>query len=116
MSWLTAHIQDLNGRKAITDQFGSFSYVQLHQQTLQYKSLLDQSIADYQVVAILSDYNFYSVALFLALLDKKAVITPIVSAKSEEVMKRLKVISSQATIRLDIDQLCFWYVVGMCWA
>lgn len=109
MSWLTAHIQDLNGKKAITDQFGSFSYAQLHQQTLQYKSLLDQSIADYQVVAILSDYNFYSVALFLALLDKKAVITPIVSAKSEEVMKRLKVISSQATVRLDKDQLSIEY-------
>ena len=105
MSWLNAHIQDLHEKQAITDQFGSFSYVQLHQQTLQYKSLLDQSIADYQVVAILSDYNFYSVALFLALLDKKAVITPIVSAKSEEVMKRLKVISSHAIIRLDKDQL-----------
>jgi len=105
MSWLNAHIQDLNEKQAITDQFGSFSYAQLHQQTLQYKSLLDQSIADYQVVAILSDYNFYSVALFLALLDKKAVITPIVSAKSEEVVKRLKVVNSHAIIRLDEDQL-----------
>ena len=105
MSWLNAHIQDLNEKQAITDQFGSFSYAQLYQQILQYKSLLDQSIADYQVVAILSDYNFYSVALFLALLDKKAVITPIVSAKSEEVVKRLKVVSSHAIIRLDKDQL-----------
>jgi acyl-coenzyme A synthetase/AMP-(fatty) acid ligase len=105
VTWLNAHIQELNEKKAITDQFGSFSYAQLHQQTLQYKSLLDQSVADCQVVTILSDYNFYSVALFLALLEKKTVIVPIASAKSEEIERRLNVVSSHAIIRLDKDLL-----------
>ena len=99
------HIQGLNEKKSITDKFGNFSYAQLHQQTLKYQTFLDNSIADYQVVAILSDYNFYSVALFLALLEKKTIIVPIVTAKNEEVEKRLKVVSPHAIIRLDGDQL-----------
>lgn len=105
MSWLNSHIQNLNEKQAITDELGSFSYGQLHQQTLQYKNFLDHSIDDCQVVAILSDYNFYSVALFLALLEKKAVIVPIVSAKSKEIESRLNVVTPHAIIRLDKNQL-----------
>lgn len=101
MSWIVEHLKNLADKDAIIDQSGVFSYSQLHNQVDVFKQQLDKAIADNQVVAILSDYNFYSVALFLALLEKKSVIVPIVSSNIEEVEKRLKVANCHYVIRLE---------------
>lgn len=101
MSWMIEHLKNLADKESIIDQYGAFSYLQLYQQIELFKQQLDNSVADNEVVAILSDYNFYAVALFLALLEKKAVIVPIVSSNSEEIDKRLKVANCRYIIRLE---------------
>ena len=101
MSWIVEHLKSLADKESIVDKYGVFSYSQLHQQVELFKKQLDNNMSDNQVVAILSDYNFYAVALFLALLQKKSVIVPIVSSNSEEVEKRLKVANCHYVIRLD---------------
>lgn len=106
MSWIVEHLKTLADRDAIIDQFGTFSYLQLNSQVKVFKQQLDNTVVDNKVVAILSDYNFYAVALFLALLEKKAVIVPIVSSNKEEVNKRLKVANCHYVICLDNSQIC----------
>lgn len=91
MSWIIKHFNSLADKTSLIDGFGSFSYKDLSEQILLYKNQLDIDIADGQVVAILSDYNFYAVALFFALLQKKAIVVPIVTINKDEVKKRLSV-------------------------
>jgi len=71
MSWLINHIKSLAEKPAIVDAKGSFNYADLSNQIEKYRAELDAQFIDGQVVAILSDYNFYSVALFLALYQNK---------------------------------------------
>ena len=99
-TWLINHINKLGDKSAIVDKFGEFSYADLFAQIQQFKIQLDKELADNQVVAILSDYNFYSVALFLALVQKKTIIAPIVSTNTEEVQKRLNVLNCDSEIRI----------------
>lgn len=101
MSWFIEHLKTLADKTAIVDTQGAFSYADLSNQIQTYKSVLDGQFPDNQVVAILSDYNFYAVALFFALYQKQAIIVPIVSTNSEEVEKRLNVVKPDVVIKLN---------------
>ena len=105
MSWFIEYIKILADKDAIVDVKGAFTYAQLSNQIQVYKGELDGQFEDSQVVAILSDYNFYAVALFLALYQKQAIIVPIVSTNSEEVEKRLNVVKPDVVIKLNGAQL-----------
>lgn len=107
MSWFIEHLKTLADKPAIVDAQGAFSYADLSNQIQTYKNALDGQFADNQVVAILSDYNFYAVALFFALYQKQAIIVPIVSTNSEEVEKRLNVVKPDVVIKLDGVNLAF---------
>jgi acyl-coenzyme A synthetase/AMP-(fatty) acid ligase len=89
MHWLIEHIQQHENKLALVDVNGEFSYFQLIQQVNQYIDELQGKIEAGQVVAILSDYSFYSISLFLALLEKKCIIVPIVSTVETEINERL---------------------------
>lgn len=101
MSWFIEHLKILADKPAIVDAQGAFSYADLSNQVQAYKYALDGQFADNQVIAILSDYNFYAVALFFALYQKQAIIVPIVSTNSEEVEKRLNVVKPDLVIKLN---------------
>jgi acyl-CoA synthetase (AMP-forming)/AMP-acid ligase II len=101
MTWIVNHLKLLGTKIALIDGFGTFTYSDLHTQINLYKQQLDESIEDGSTVAILSDYNFYAIALFFALLQKKAIIVPIVTTNKDEVEKRLNVVQCAWVIRLD---------------
>lgn len=101
MTWFIEHLKTLADKAAIVDAQGAFCYADLSNQMQIYKNTLDARFADNQVVAVLSDYNFYAVALFFALYQKKAIIVPIVSNNTEEVEKRLNVVKPDVVIKLD---------------
>lgn len=105
MSWIIKHFNTLVDKVAIVDIKGTFTYIDLSSQIQIYKDALDEQFEDNQVIGVLSDYNFYAVALFFALYQKQSIIVPIVSINTEEVEKRLNVIKPDITIRLDGDQL-----------
>ncbi len=52
------------------------------------------------VVALVGDYSFESICLFLALSLKKCVVVPVVSNNQEEVSKRLEAVSVDVVINL----------------
>lgn len=105
MTWFTEYLNTLADKTAIVDVNGTYTYAQLSQQIKAYKTELDGHFADNQVVVILSDYDFYAVALFFALYQKQSIIVPIVSTNKEEVEKRLYVIKPDVVIKLNGVQL-----------
>ena len=105
MSWLINHIKSLAEKPAIVDAKGSFNYADLSNQIEKYRAELDAQFTDGQVVAILSDYNFYTVALFFALYQKQAIIVPIVSSNAKEVEKRLQIVECNWVIKLQNNVL-----------
>lgn len=105
MTWFINHFNNLADKTALMDSFGSFTYRDLSRQIQTYKQQLDKTMADGQVVAILSDYNFYAVALFFTLLQKKAIVVPIVTANQNEAERRLSVAQCGWVIRLDKKKL-----------
>lgn len=105
MTWIIEHIQKFGDTIAIADQSCKFSYLDLFHQIETYTNHLNSKFNDNQVVAILSDYNIYAVALFLALLQKKAIIIPIVSNNTEEIDNRLKVVNCDWVIQLNATDL-----------
>lgn len=101
MTWFTEYLNTLAEKTAIVDVTGAYTYTQFAKQILTYKNELDLQFGNNNVVAILSDYNFYSVALFFALYEKRSIIVPIVSTNNEEVAKRLNVVNPDVVIRLN---------------
>lgn len=107
MSWLVERFAEYGKKTAIEDSSGSYSYSKLFEQIEKYKSELDDEFDDFQVVAVLSDYDFWAVSLFLALYLKRCIIVPIVSINHEEIVRRLDVVNPDFIIRLDGSELCY---------
>ena len=91
MNWLVDYISSLGSRNALVDATGEYDYQALSEQVKRYKDELAGHVNEGDVVAILSDYNFYSISLFFSLLDLKTIIVPIVTQVDEEVTDRIEI-------------------------
>jgi len=69
----------------------SYTYDDLIKRALVYQKTLLANIPEGSSVAILSDYNFEAIALFSALYEKKAIITPITSTTPAEINERIAI-------------------------
>ena len=101
MSWLKHHLFSLGDRQLLSDGVNQYNYTDLHHQINIYMSDLDTHLKPGEVVAMLADYNFHAVALFLALLEKKVIIVPIVSQNPLEINKRLHVAGCTVTAHIN---------------
>ncbi|MFH6955655.1 class I adenylate-forming enzyme family protein [Pseudoalteromonas sp. XMcav1-K] len=101
MTWLSEHFGSLSEKPAIVDVNGEFSYAELVEKIDEYSSEISDCIAPGDIVVILADYNFYSIALLLALHKKQVIIVPIVSQNNEEVNSRIKVANADWILRLE---------------
>ncbi|MEN8220525.1 MAG: fatty acid--CoA ligase family protein [Pseudomonadota bacterium] len=75
---------------ALVDQSGEHDYQTLIDQIDTYYNELSMTVSAGDSVAILSDYSFQSVALFLALTKLKTIIIPIVTKVEDEISERLE--------------------------
>jgi len=69
----------------------SYTYDDLIKRALVYQKTLLANIPECSSVAILSDYSFEAIALFSALYEKKAIITPITSTTPAEINERIAI-------------------------
>lgn len=83
---------------ALVDAFGSFSYADLAKQITKYQKQFADLEAGKQVV-LLSDYNFYSIALFFALASNKNILIPLVTTNENEINSRLSATHPEYIIR-----------------
>ncbi len=101
MHWFLNKLNIYGENIALADQNSFYTYKDLVQQAEGYYLDIAKFIKPTQVVAILSDYSYYSIALFLALMRHQCVLVPIVSRVEEEIRERLNESYADWVLRLD---------------
>lgn len=91
MSWIVEHIASWGEKNAIIYDYKEYTYSQLYEQIMAYAKQIEGKIAPGAVVALVSDYNFYSIALFFALYKNKNIIVPITTKIATEIDDRIRV-------------------------
>lgn len=100
MSWMLEHIASLGDKNAIVYDYKEYTYAQLHEQIMAYAKQIEGKIAPGAVVALVSDYNFYSISLFFALYENKNIIVPITTKIATEIDDRIRVANCDWRINL----------------
>lgn len=102
MNWFLERIRGFGDKKAISYKDRDFSYGELFDEIENFKKILaSQEVQPGEVVAILSDYNFRSIALFLSLMENKNIIVPITTKVKQEIDERVREAFADKIISLD---------------
>ena len=79
-----------NDQTAIIHDGKKYSYNELYIKIKEIESFIKDKIKSGEVVAILADYSFVSIALFFALYENKNIIAPITSTSKKEIDGKVK--------------------------
>lgn len=91
MNWLVERIRSRGEQIAVIFDDHEYSYSALYFQICKYYDEIQSRVKQGSVVAIISDYSFYSIALFFALYENRNVIVPITTTLKSEIDDRIKV-------------------------
>lgn len=94
-----------NDQTAIIYDSKKYSYNELYIKIKEIESFIKDKIKSGEVVAILADYSFVSIALFFALYENKNIIAPITSTSQKEIDGKLKESFSTKIINLENEKL-----------
>lgn len=105
MNWLLEKIRVFGDKKAIIHEDTIYTYKELFEAITRYKEQIDFSIQRGDVVAIVSDYSFACIALFLSLIENRNIIVPIATTVESEIAERLLESHADKKATLCGDQL-----------
>ena len=94
-----------NDQTAIIYDGKKDSYNELYIKIKEIQSFIKDKIKSGEVVAILADYSFVSIALFFALYENKNIIAPITSTSQKEIDGKVKESFSTKIINLEDENL-----------
>ena len=94
-----------NDQTAIIYDGKKYSYNELYIKIKEIESFIKGKIKSGEVVAILADYSFVSIALFFALYEYKNIIAPITSTSKKEIDGKVKESFSTKIINLENENL-----------
>ena len=94
-----------NTQIAIIYNGKKYSYNELYIKIKEIESFIKDKIKSGEVVAILADYSFVSIALFFALYENKNIIAPITSTSKKEIDGKVKESFSTKIINLEDENL-----------
>ena len=94
-----------NDQTAIIYDGKKYSYNELYIKIKEIESFIKDKIKSGEVVAILADYSFVSIALFFALYENKNIIAPITSISQKEIDGKVKESFSTKIINLENEKL-----------
>lgn len=111
MNWLIEKFREGGEKTAFIFNGKDYSYESLYNKVREYYCSMKQRFHGGEVVAIVSDYSFESIALFFALYENKNIIVPITTKVQAEFGERLKESGCNYAIyiqetRLVVDKLC----------
>lgn len=98
MLWIIEQIKEFNDKIAIIYNDRKYSYTELYNQILLYYKTITLTIKQGEVIAVLSDYSFNSIAVFFALLENKNIIVPVTVTSESEIIDRITVSNIEKTI------------------
>ena len=94
-----------NAQIAIIYNGKKYSYNELYIKIKEIENFIKDKIKSGEVVAILADYSFVSIALFFALYENKNIIAPITSTSQKEIDGKVKESFSTKIINLENEKL-----------
>lgn len=94
-----------NDQTAIIYDGKKYSYNELYIKIKEIENFIKDKIKSGEVVAILADYSFVSIALFFALYENKNIIAPITSTSQKEIDGKVKESFSTKIINLENENL-----------
>lgn len=94
-----------NTQIAIIYNGKKYSYNELYIKIKEIEDFIKDKIKSGEVVAILADYSFVSIALFFALYENKNIIAPITSTSKKEIDGKVKESFSTKIINLENEKL-----------
>lgn len=94
-----------NDQTAIIYDGKKYSYNELYIKIKEIENFIEGKIKSGEVVAILADYSFVSIALFFALYENKNIIAPITSTSQKEIDGKVKESFSTKIINLENENL-----------
>ena len=94
-----------NAQIAIIYNGKKYSYNELYIKIKEIENFIKDKIKSGEVVAILADYSFVSIAVFFALYENKNIIAPITSTSQKEIDGKIKESFSTKIINLENEKL-----------
>lgn len=105
MNWLIEEIKERGDQIAVIFKEREYTYVNLGEQIEFYYSFVKEQINPGEIIAIVSDYSFTSIALFFALYQNGNIIVPITTQITQEIEERIKVANCDYRIDLNDSQI-----------
>tara|TARA_B100000767_G_scaffold225108_1_gene214380 strand:+ start:8750 stop:10108 length:1359 start_codon:yes stop_codon:yes gene_type:complete len=99
--WLIQNLNNFDDQLALVFNNQEYTYKQILRQVSIYDNETIKKIPPNAVVSIVSDYSFYSISIFLTLLNKRCIIVPITSSIIEEQDLRIAESKSELVITFD---------------
>ncbi len=93
--WLIEQFSTVGNNTALIYKGSEFTYRELSEKILEIESTLFNEISKNDMVAIVGDYSFNSIALLLALYNNNNIIVPIATTIEDEISERLEESFSQ---------------------
>ena len=100
MSWFSGHIEKKGEKIAIIYNDEYYTYAQLAAQIKDYTSFVKTNIPQGEVVALISDYSFESIAFFFALAENRNIIVPVASKIRSETDERIRIANCSYSISI----------------
>ena len=98
MNWLIEKIKDGGDKTAVIFKEQEYSYNALYERIRADYARVQSTIAPGEVVAIVSDYSFESVALFFALHENRNIIVPMTTKLQAEIEDRIVTADCNQTV------------------
>lgn len=107
MNWLINHIESNGENIAVIFKGETYSYIDLANKIKYYHSQIQMTLSQdrHQIVAIVSDYSFESIALFFALVENKNIIVPITTNITLEIEDRINTAGCNYSISIENTNL-----------
>ncbi len=100
MQWLLDKLVAYADKKAIISGESVFTYNDLSGQIQEYFSSLKGKVLPGEVVVLISDYSFHSIAFFLALIQNKNIVIPLTTTLESEIKEKIVTTGFDKSIEL----------------
>ena len=104
-NWFYQKFLEVKDKIAIIHKDQKYTYGDLTDKINEFNKLVQSQIPKGEVVALLSDYSFYSIALFFSLIQNKNIIVPVISITKSEIENKIDVSIAKKKIAIVNDQL-----------
>ncbi len=99
--WFVNNLNNFKDQLALVHEDHEYKYEEILNKVAEYDKEIEKKIINGSVVAVISDYSFQSISIFLSLLKKNCIIVPITSKVDEEQKLRIDESNTEVIIKFE---------------